>query len=91
MRVEQRIGRIDRLGQKYSVIRIANLHYEGTVEADVYRALRNRIKLFESVVGPLQPILSKLSRTDCGRHSVRPLADRRRANESHGASQPTDI
>ena len=62
MRVEQRIGRIDRLGQKYPIIRIANLHYEGTVEADVYRALRSRIKLFESVVGPLQPILSKLSR-----------------------------
>ena len=29
MRVEQRIGRIDRLGQKYPVIRIINLHYDG--------------------------------------------------------------
>ena len=48
MRVEQRIGRIDRLGQKHPTIRIVNLHYEGTVETDVYRALRNRISLFES-------------------------------------------
>ena len=40
MRVEQRIGRIDRLGQRFSDIRIINLHYEDTVEADVYRALR---------------------------------------------------
>ena len=60
MRVEQRIGRIDRLGQNYDVIRIVNLHYEGTVETDVYRALRSRIGLFESVVGRLQPILASL-------------------------------
>ena len=63
MRVEQRIGRIDRLGQEHQTIRIVNLHYEGTVETDVYRALRNRISLFESVVGRLQPILAQLPRT----------------------------
>lgn len=62
MRVEQRIGRIDRLGQKHERVRIVNLHYEDTVETDVYRALRDRISLFESVVGPLQPILSRLPR-----------------------------
>ena len=63
MRVEQRIGRIDRLGQEHLTIRIVNLHYEGTVETDVYRVLRNRISLFESVVGRLQPILAQLPRT----------------------------
>ena len=62
MRVEQRIGRIDRLGQRNRIIRIVNLHYEGTVETDVYRALRNRIGLFESVVGRLQPILAQVPR-----------------------------
>jgi len=60
MRVEQRIGRIDRLGQQNEVIRIVNLHYDDTVETDVYRALRSRIGLFEKVVGQLQPILSQL-------------------------------
>ena len=60
MRVEQRIGRIDRLGQAHAKIRIVNLHYDNTVETDVYRALRERIGLFESVVGPLQPILAQL-------------------------------
>lgn len=60
MRVEQRIGRIDRLGQRFSDIRIINLHYEDTVEADVYRALRERISIFEKVVGGLQPILTRL-------------------------------
>ena len=66
MRVEQRIGRIDRLGQQHAKVRIVNLHYGDTVETDVYVALRGRIGLFESVVGPLQPILSRLS-GDIGR------------------------
>ena len=63
MRVEQRIGRIDRLGQRHALIRIFNLHYEDTVETDVYRALRKRINLFETVVGRLRPILAQLPRT----------------------------
>ena len=62
MRVEQRIGRIDRLGQQHATIRIVNLHYNDTVETDVYRALRSRIGLFKTVVGPLQPILAQLPR-----------------------------
>jgi len=60
MKVEQRIGRIDRLGQKYERIRIINLHYEDTVETDVYTALQERIGLFSQFVGKLQPILSQL-------------------------------
>jgi SNF2 family DNA or RNA helicase len=60
MRVEQRIGRIDRLGQQFETIRIVNLHYEDTVETDVYHALRDRIGLFTSVVGKAQPILATL-------------------------------
>jgi SNF2 family DNA or RNA helicase len=63
MRVEQRIGRIDRLGQQYPIIKIVNLHYEGTIETDVYRALRTRINLFTAVVGKLQPILARLPQT----------------------------
>jgi SNF2 family DNA or RNA helicase len=63
MRVEQRIGRIDRLGQRHPVVRVVNLHYRDTIETDVYVALRKRIGLFQSVVGRLQPILSQLPRT----------------------------
>jgi len=63
MKVEQRIGRIDRLGQKHEEIRIINLHYADTVEADVYRALSERILDFENFVGRLQPILSKIGET----------------------------
>ena len=89
MRVEQRIGRIDRLGQAHSAIRIVNLHYEGTVETDVYRALRTRINLFEAVVGPLQPILAQLPRTIAG--AV--LSGRGRRGESAGrrATEPVAV
>jgi len=61
MRVEQRIGRIDRIGQTHEQMQIINLHLDGTIEADVYRALKGRIAMFEQVVGKLQPILAKAS------------------------------
>lgn len=60
MKVEQRIGRIDRLGQKYPKVRVINLAYKGTVEADVYFIVGSRIQLFQGIVGKLQPILSRL-------------------------------
>ena len=59
MRVEQRIGRIDRIGQRYDTVRIHNLYYDGTVEAKVYKKLRDRINAFSNVVGNLQPILAQ--------------------------------
>ncbi len=60
MRVEQRIGRIDRLGQRHPTIRIRNLFYRESVETNVYATLRNSHGLFQKVVGRLQPILAKL-------------------------------
>lgn len=60
MRVEQRIGRIDRIGQRYPTVTIHNFYYDGTVEAKVYRKLRDRIGAFNAVVGNLQPILAQV-------------------------------
>jgi ERCC4-related helicase len=62
MKVEQRIGRIDRLGQLRPTVRILNFAYKDTVEADVFFAVGERIQLFQGIVGRLQPILSKLPR-----------------------------
>ncbi|MEI8173794.1 MAG: helicase-related protein [Deltaproteobacteria bacterium] len=62
MRVEQRIGRIDRIGGHRDVY-ISNYFYEDTVEARVYQALSRRIDWFEWVVGELQPILSGVEKT----------------------------
>jgi hypothetical protein len=61
MRVEQRIGRIDRIGQRFDEVRILNYSYEDTVDTDIYDRLNDRIGLFENVVGEMQPILSGVS------------------------------
>ena len=59
MRVEQRIGRIDRIGGKPH-IRVTNLFYEDTVEDDIYRRIRNRHEWFTNVVGSAQPVLAAI-------------------------------
>lgn len=57
MRVEQRIGRIDRIGQPAPIVTVANYVVPGTVEESVYSALAQRIDLFSGLLGQLQPIL----------------------------------
>ncbi|MCP4655039.1 MAG: SWF/SNF helicase family protein, partial [bacterium] len=60
MQVEQRIGRIDRIGQRFREVRIRNYFYEDTVEATIYQRLGERIGWFEDVVGELEPILHRV-------------------------------
>jgi superfamily II DNA/RNA helicase len=62
MRVEQRIGRIDRIGQEAPTVKILNLYMHGTIEEDAYDTLRHRIGAFEDVIGPRQPILAEMPR-----------------------------
>ena len=62
MKVEQRIGRVDRIGQEFSHVDIINYTYEDTVETDIYESLDNRIDLFKNVLGELQPILETVEK-----------------------------
>jgi hypothetical protein len=57
MRVEQRIGRIDRIGGLPHV-KVTNLFYEGTVEEDIYQRIKERHDWFTHVVGNAQPVLA---------------------------------
>ncbi|WTW98268.1 DEAD/DEAH box helicase [Streptomycetaceae bacterium NBC_01309] len=57
MRVEQRIGRLDRIGQKHEKIFIYNMHVPGTIETDIFQRLYDRIRVFEDSIGELEPIL----------------------------------
>ena len=59
MRVEQRIGRLDRIGQRHRVL-IYNLALAGTIEERVLDVLENRIELFRESVGALEPILGEI-------------------------------
>jgi len=59
MRVEQRIGRVDRFGQEADKIIVANLFIKKTVDEEIYDRLYRRIRLVEDGVGALEPILGK--------------------------------
>jgi superfamily II DNA or RNA helicase len=58
-KVEQRIGRIDRIGQKYSKLPILNFFLRDSVDDRVYTVLRKRCNLFEQYVGEMQPVLAR--------------------------------
>ena len=57
MTLEQRIGRIDRIGQERETIDVINLFYADTAEYDAYRIMGNRMKAIEENVGPYRPIM----------------------------------
>ncbi|RTR35251.1 DEAD/DEAH box helicase [Robertmurraya yapensis] len=59
MRLEQRIGRVHRLGQEQDV-HIYNFATKDTVEEHVLKLLHEKIALFEKVIGDLDDILTKL-------------------------------
>jgi SNF2 family DNA or RNA helicase len=61
MKVEQRIGRLDRIGQKKKV-RVLNLFRYETVEERVHEVLSQRIQLFEESVGSLEAILGGIEK-----------------------------
>jgi superfamily II DNA or RNA helicase len=58
-KVEQRIGRIDRIGQKEREIRVYNLLLKNSIDEKVYGALRRRCGLFTHFVGTMQPVLAR--------------------------------
>ncbi|MFX0154985.1 MAG: SNF2-related protein [Candidatus Hodarchaeota archaeon] len=62
MKLEQRIGRLDRIGQESQEIYIYNFFLEGTVETDVLHALIKRINLFEESIGILEPIIGRVEK-----------------------------
>jgi SNF2 family DNA or RNA helicase len=59
MRLEQRIGRIHRLGQEKDV-HIYNFATKNTVEEHILKLLYEKINLFERVIGQLDDILTRL-------------------------------
>jgi len=59
MRIEQRVGRVHRIGQSRDVF-VFNLYQEGTVEEQLLRVLHDKINMFELVVGEMDAILGTL-------------------------------
>ena len=59
MQIEQRLGRLHRVGQDRDVL-LTNLVASGTIEEQVLRVLEAKISLFELVVGELDMILGRV-------------------------------
>lgn len=62
MRVEQRIGRIDRYGQRSETVAIFNFITPGTVDAEIYERCLLRIGVFRQALGGSEEILGNLTR-----------------------------
>ena len=75
MRIEQRIGRIDRNGQQSESVAIVNLITPGTVDADIYERCLVRIGVFENALGSSEEILGDISR------EIRNIAENYSLNE----------
>lgn len=59
MKVEQRIGRIDRIGQASSYVYIYNFVMKETIEEKIFSVLGEKINLFHECIGQLDNILSE--------------------------------
>jgi len=61
MRIEQRIGRIDRRGQKSDTVKIYNMITDDTIDATIYDRCLSKIGVFESSIGDCSEILGDIS------------------------------
>lgn len=63
MRVEQRIGRLDRLGQSAERISIINFSLVDTIEERILERLYDRIQIFKESIGDIESILGQATET----------------------------
>ena len=59
MKVEQRIGRIDRIGQQAENINIINLLHADTIDHRIHDRLYERLRIFERALGGMEAILGE--------------------------------
>ena len=60
MKIEQRIGRIDRIGQRAEKVLIWNMGYAKTIDERIYSRLLEKLNIFEQALGGMEVILGEL-------------------------------
>ena len=85
MKIEQRIGRIDRFGQSSEAIRIVNLVTPKTVDAEIYNRCLQRIGVFNSAIGGSEEILGKVT------NEIQSIADNYTLTENERNAQLQQI
>lgn len=84
-KVEQRIGRIDRIGQEASKILIWNLVYADTLDERVHERLLSRLNIFKTALGSMEEILGAEVRqltSDLLSHKLTPEGELRRIEQT---------
>ena len=93
-RLEQRKGRIDRIGQRAEAIDILNLRYRGSVEDDVHRALSARLETIRAVFGTIPDTLedvwveAAVKGIEAARQKIDEVPERHPFDLRYGADPP---
>lgn len=80
-RIEQRIGRIDRLGQKSELIHIWNLYFANTIDERIVTRLFDRLKIFEEALGEAEAVVGDAVRRLESELLRRPLTAQEEENQ----------
>ena len=60
MKIEQRIGRIDRIGQRSEKVLIHNLGYADSIDERIYDLLLEKLNIFNRAIGGMEVVLGEL-------------------------------
>lgn len=60
MKIEQRIGRLDRIGQRSEKILIHNFAYADSIDERIYQLLLEKLDIFNRAIGEIEVVLGEL-------------------------------
>lgn len=92
-RIEQRIGRIDRIGQEAEKILIWNFVYEDTIDERIYDRLLERLDIFRRALGSLEAMLGQEIRSlsyELLSHDLSPAQEQERIDRARVAIETLD-
>jgi len=90
MKIEQRIGRLDRIGQKADKIVIWNLGCADTIDHHIYKRLFERMDIFRRALGGMEEILGEEIKNLTGyllSHKLTPSQEQKRIEQTATAAE----